>query len=179
MKKLSQVVLHENVYTFLFYCLRLSCSRPSHSLRHPLWDSAAADSPFGKELNSSSQENARFWGHCTLGYNFHFILRHPSLGLNNSSLTLWQRTQPFPSGRCLFFRALYLGIQISLYPASSHSGTQWQLTYLPVKSSSLPLWTNYVSQGLSHIILTGLFSVWCSPILLIKSIYAFILWSIL
>ena len=145
----------------------------------PLWHSAAADSPFGKELNSSSQENARFWGHCTLGYNFHFILRHPSLGLNNSSLTLWQRTQPFPSGRCLFFRALYLGIQISLYPASSHSGTQWQLTYLPVKSSSLPLWTNYVSQGLSHIILTGLFSVWCSPILLIKSIYAFILWSIL
>ena len=54
----------------------------------PLWDSAAAHSPSGKELNPSSQEDARFSGRCTLAYNFHFILRHPSLGLSNSSLTL-------------------------------------------------------------------------------------------
>ena len=54
----------------------------------PLWDSATAHSPSGKELNPSSQEDARFSGRCTLAYNFHFILRHPSLGLSNSSLTL-------------------------------------------------------------------------------------------
>ena len=54
----------------------------------PLWDSAAAHSPSGKEFNPSSQEDACFSGRCTLAYNFYFILRHPSLGLNNSSLTL-------------------------------------------------------------------------------------------
>ena len=52
----------------------------------PLWDSATAHSPSGKELNPSSQEDARFSGRCTLAYNFYFILRHPSLGLSNSSL---------------------------------------------------------------------------------------------
>ena len=55
----------------------------------PLWDSATANSPSGKELNPSSQEDARFSGRSTLAYNFHFMLRHPSLGLSNSSLTLW------------------------------------------------------------------------------------------
>ena len=54
----------------------------------PLWDSATAHSPSGKELNLSSREDARFSGRCTSAYNFHFILRHPSLGLSNSSLTL-------------------------------------------------------------------------------------------
>ena len=54
----------------------------------PLWDSATAHSPSSKELNPSSQEDARFSGRCTLAYNFYFILRHPSLGLSNSSLTL-------------------------------------------------------------------------------------------
>ena len=54
----------------------------------PLSDSATAHSPSGKELNPSSQEDARFSGRCTSAYNFHFILRHPSLGLSNSSLTL-------------------------------------------------------------------------------------------
>ena len=58
---------------------------------HPassLLDSATAHSPSGKELNLSSREDARFSGRCTSAYNFHFILRHPSLGLSNSSLTL-------------------------------------------------------------------------------------------
>ena len=54
----------------------------------PLWDSATAHSPSGKKLNPSSQGDARFSGRCTLAYNFHFILHHPSLGLSNSSLTL-------------------------------------------------------------------------------------------
>ena len=54
----------------------------------PLWDSATAHSPSGKELNPSSQEDARFSGRCTLAYNFYFILRQPSLGLSNSSPTL-------------------------------------------------------------------------------------------
>ena len=36
-----------------------------------LWDSVAAHSPFGKELNTNSQENASF-------VKLYFILRHPS-----------------------------------------------------------------------------------------------------
>ena len=54
----------------------------------PLWDLAPAHSPSSKKLNPSSQEDALFSGRCTLACNFHFILRHPSLGLSNSLLTL-------------------------------------------------------------------------------------------
>ena len=54
----------------------------------PLWDSATAHSPSSKELKPSSHEDARFSGRCTLVYTFHFILRHPSLGLSSSSVTL-------------------------------------------------------------------------------------------
>ena len=54
----------------------------------PLWDSAAAHSLSGKKLNPSSQEDAGFSGRSTLAYNFHFTLRHPSLGFSNSSLIL-------------------------------------------------------------------------------------------
>ena len=50
----------------------------------PLWDSATAHSSSGKELNPSSQEDVRFSGRCTLGYNFHFILRHLALGLSST-----------------------------------------------------------------------------------------------
>ena len=53
----------------------------------PLWDSATAHSPSSKELNASSQEDTRFSGRCTSAYSFHFILRHSSLGLSNSSIT--------------------------------------------------------------------------------------------
>ena len=90
---------------------------------------------------------------------FHFLrlscshssrsLRHPSLGLNSSSLTLRQRAQPFLSGRCPFFRALHLGIKFSLHPASSLFGTQQQLTHPPVKSSTLPLRKMPVFQGVA------------------------------
>ena len=98
---------------------------------------------------------------------FHFLrlscshssrsLRHPSLGLSNSSLTLRQRAQPFLSGRCPFFRALHLGIQFSLHPASSLFGTQQQLTHPPVKSSTLPLRKMPVFQGVApwHTIFTS------------------------
>ena len=46
----------------------------------PLWGLAAAYSPSGKEFNSSSQKDVCFSGRCTLAYNFHFILHHPSFG---------------------------------------------------------------------------------------------------
>ena len=88
---------------------------------------------------------------------FHFLrlscshspgsLRHPSLGLSNSSLTVRQRAQPFLSGRCPFFRALHLGIKFSLHSASSLFGTQQQLTHPPAKSSTLPLRKMPVFQG--------------------------------
>ena len=107
MKNLSYTLscIKKDVYTFLFYFLRLSCSHSSHSLRHP------------------------------------------SLGLSNSSLTLRYRAQPFLSGRCPFFRALHLDIQYSLHPASSLFGTQQQLTHPPVKSSTLLLRKMPIFQG--------------------------------
>ena len=52
----------------------------------PLWDSGTAQSPSGKELNPSFQEDARFSGRSTSAYNFNFVLRYSSLGLSNSSL---------------------------------------------------------------------------------------------
>ena len=71
----------------------------------PLWDSATAHSPSGKEFNPSSQEDARVSGRCSLAYNFNFILHHPSLGLSKCSLTLWSRAHLFLSGRIIFLRA--------------------------------------------------------------------------
>ena len=55
----------------------------------PLWDSATTHSPSGKELNLTSQEDARFSRRCTSANWFHFFLRHPSLGLSES-LPLWK-----------------------------------------------------------------------------------------
>ena len=72
-------------FSIFFVCLAVILLVPCII---PLWDSVAAFSLSGKELNPSSQEDAHFSGRCTLAYNFHFILRHPSLGLSNSSLTL-------------------------------------------------------------------------------------------
>ena len=129
-------------FSIFFVCLAVILLVPCVIL---LWDVAAAHSPSGKELNPSSQEDALFSGRCTLAYNSYFILRHPSLELNNSSLTLRQRAQPFFSGRCPFFRVLHLGMKFLLHPASSFFGTQQQLTHPPVKVSTLPLSTNHVS----------------------------------
>ena len=133
----------------------------------PFWDPAPAHSPSGKEFNPSSREDAHSSGRCTSTYNFYFILHHPSLGLSNSSLTLRKRARLFLSGRCPFFRALYLGIKFSLHPVSSLFGTQQQLTYPPVKSSTLPLRKMSVSQGVAprHTIFTSSYIIplWDSP----------------
>ena len=43
---------------------------------------------------------------------------------------------------------MHFDIQISLYPSLSLFRAQQQLIQLPIKSSSLPLWKNHVSQGL-------------------------------
>ena len=72
-------------FSIFFVCLAVILLVPCAI---PLWDSAPAHSPSGKELNPSSQEDAGFSGRSTLAYNFHFTLRHPSLGLSNSSLIL-------------------------------------------------------------------------------------------
>ena len=137
MKNLSYTLscIKKDVYTFLSYFLRVSCSLSSH------------------------------------------FLCHPPLGLSNSSLTLRERAQPFFSERCPFFRALHLGIQFSLHPASAFFGTQQQLTHPPLKSSSLPLWKNHVSQAHCCVMfsMSWLSLVWYSPILLIKSKYTFTL----
>ena len=103
MKKRSYILsyIKQDVYTFLFYFLRLSCSDSSHSLRHS------------------------------------------SLGLNTSSLTLRQRAQVFLPGRYPFFRVLRLGILISLYHVSSFFETQHQLTHPPIKGLN-PSYQEYV-----------------------------------
>ena len=84
-------------------------------------------------------------------------LHHSSLGLSTSSLTLRQRAQTFLSGRCPFFRALYLSIQFSRHPASSLFGTQQQFTHPTVKSSILPHRKMPVFKGIAprHTIFTS------------------------
>ena len=62
-------------FSIFFVCLAVILLVPCVI---PLWDSAAAQSPAGKELNPSPQEDARFSGRCTLAYNF---LLHPASSL--------------------------------------------------------------------------------------------------
>ena len=90
MKNISEILscIKQYIYTFLFYFLRLFYSDCSHSLCHPSFGLSKDYSPSGKELNTSSQEDAYFLGRCTLAYNFYFISCHPFLRLSNSSLTL-------------------------------------------------------------------------------------------
>ena len=106
----------------------------------PLWDSATAHSPSGKELNPSSQEDTRFSGRCTLTYRFSL---HPA-----SSLFGTQQQLTHPPVKSSSFH---------LCPASSLFGTQQQLTHPPVKSSTLPLRKMPVFQGVAprHTILTS------------------------
>ena len=98
-----------------------------------------------------------FQGVCTVACKFHLILRHPSLGLRKSSLTLWYRVQPFHSRRCLFFRVLHLSIQFWFHPVSSLFGTQQQFTHPPAKSSTLPHRKMPIFQGVApwHTIFTS------------------------
>ena len=69
--------------------------------------------------------------------------------LDIKTLTLWWGAQPSLSERSPFFRALHLGIQFSLHPASSRFGTQQQLIHSPVKSSTLSLRKMSVFQGVA------------------------------
>ena len=82
----------------------------------PLWDSAITHSPFGKELNPCSQEDTRFSGRRTLAYKFYLALRHPSLGLSNSSLTLRKKLK-FSSLEESYFSRLFVLLMFSHYPA--------------------------------------------------------------
>ena len=72
----------------------------------PLWDSATAHSPSGKELNSSSQEDDRFSGRCTPAYKFLFILSHPlwdsaiALSPSGKELNPSSQEDTLFSGRC-------------------------------------------------------------------------------
>ena len=91
----------------------------------------------------------------------------------------YKEFNPSPKEEARFFRALHLAIQFSRHPVTSLFGTQQQLKYPQVKSSSFPLWKNHVTQDLLFcdvLTLSYLGSlVWYSWILLIKSICAFIL----
>ena len=100
--------IKQDVYTVLFYFLRLSCSHSSHSLLHfslelskapfslvwnscviSLCESAQAYSTSGKELNTSSQEYIRFSG-CFFDILscFHIILRWLALILHSPILLI-------------------------------------------------------------------------------------------
>ena len=97
--------------------------------------------------------------------NIHYFYRVISrlfYRLNNSSLTLHWRAQPFFSGRCRLFRDLHLDILISHHPASSLFETQHQYTHLLVKKSTLPLRKMSISQG---VLLNILFTCYHSLVL--------------
>ena len=72
----------------------------------PLWDSIPSHSLSGKELNPFSKEDVRLSGCCALAYKFHFILRRPSLGLSNSSLTLRQKSSTLPLRKMPVFQGV-------------------------------------------------------------------------
>ena len=76
-----------SVYIF-FICLAVILLVPCVI---PFWDSVAVHLPSGKGLNSSSQEDARFSGHCSMGYDF---LLHPA-----SSLLGTQQQLTHPPGK--------------------------------------------------------------------------------
>ena len=132
-------------FSIFFVCLAVILLVPCVI---PLWDSAAAHSPSGKELNPSPQEDARFSGRCTLAYNF---LLHPASSIFG---TQQQLTHPPVKSSTLLLKKIpvFQGIapwhSILLHPASSLFVTQQQLTHPPVNSSTLPLSTNHVSKGL-------------------------------
>ena len=139
MKNLSYRLscIKKDVYTFLFYFLRLSCSHSSHSLHHP---------SFGFQLTHPSVKSSTlpltkmpFFRAFHIGKLISLYPAPSLLGLRNSSLTLRWRAQAFVSGKCPLFRALHFDIQFSLHPASSLFGIQQQFTHPPAKSSALSL----------------------------------------
>ena len=84
-------------FSIFFVCLAVILLVPCAI---PLWDSAAAHSPSGKELNPSSQEHARFSGRSNLAYNF---LLHPASQLFG---TQQQLTHPPVKSSTLLLRRI-------------------------------------------------------------------------
>ena len=76
------------------------------------------------------------------------------------------KSSTIPLKKMPIFRALHIGIQISLYPASFLLGTQQQLTHPPVKSSTLPFRKMIVFQGVApwqtNFTLSCVFPLWDS-----------------
>ena len=134
----------------------------------PHWDSATAHSPSSKELKPSSQEDARFSGRCTSAYIFHLILRYPSLGLSNNSLTLWKRAlNPSShedarfSGRCtsayivhFSLRHPSLGLSNSslILPWRAQNFFSWKITF--VRACCLLMFSHYHAWALFGLLLT-------------------------
>ena len=67
------------------------------------------------------------------------------------------KSSTIPLKKMPIFRALHIGIQISLYPASFLLGTQQQLTHPPVKSSTLPFRALHLGKQISLYHVSSLF----------------------
>ena len=209
--------IKQDVHTFLFYFLYLSCSHSSHTLCHPSFGLSTSSltllyraqpflsgrcpffrvlhigklisfyptsSLFGTQrqlthplVKSSTlplrkilvfQGIAPWHTNCTLSC----IIPHWDLATTHSpsgkEVMLSSQKDACLSGRCTLAHKFNIIRIIPLFL------TQQQLTLPPVKSSSFPLWKNYVSQDLLFCnVLT--YPAWYSSTLLIKSTCAFIL----
>ena len=151
MKNLSYTLscIQKDVYTVLFYFLRLSCSHSSHSSSslfgsqqqfiHPSVKSSTL--PFRKipVFQGVAPRHTIFTSSCVISLQGTATAHSPSgKDLNPSS----QEDACF-SGRCT---SAYTFL---LHPASSLFGTQQQLTHPPVKSSTLSFKKIPVFQGVA------------------------------
>ena len=87
MKRFSYILTYIKLYQTRFYTFLFNFLLLIIICVISLWDSAPTYSPPRKELKSSSQKDACFSWHCTLSYQFHFILRHLSLRRSTSLIT--------------------------------------------------------------------------------------------
>ena len=140
MKKLSYVLsyIKQDVYTFLFYFLRLSCGHSSFSLRHLPLGLSTSSLTLRQRVQLFLSRRCPFFRALRPGILinlFCFILfgtQHQLTHYPVKSLTLPLRKMPF-------FRALDFGILISLFTVPSFFETQHHLIHPPVKGSILSL----------------------------------------
>ena len=148
MKKLSHALscIKPNVYVFLFYFFRLYCSCSSRTLRHPSLGLSSSLLTSGKELNPSSQEDARFssvtprrtifTSSCVIPPWGSAQLTPPSV----KSSTLPLRKIPVFQGVAPWHTNFTLPCVIPLWDsATAQSPSE--------KSSNFPLWKNHISLG--------------------------------
>ena len=114
-KKLSYILsyIKQDIYTFLFYFLRVSCSHSSHSLHHPSLGPSISSLTLRQRAQPFLSGRRLFLRVLHLGILISLYPASSLFGLSTSSLILRQRAQIILSRKCPFFRALHFDMLIS------------------------------------------------------------------